>query len=136
MMATAVAVPTPRCSVPRCLPASDAGLESYLRELANLLPLSMDDEERLVQGLLLGRPRARDELIQGSLWLVPVIAVEYLDATEGLIDLVEQGNLGLIRAAEAYRVADGPFCTFAAGHVCLAIELYLKGVATHAIPVH
>jgi DNA-directed RNA polymerase sigma subunit (sigma70/sigma32) len=136
MMVTAVAAPAPHRRMPRVRSALNPGLELYLREVANLPPLSVDEEERLTRGSLRGDLRARDALVRGSLRLVPIIAVEYLDDNVSMMTLIEHGNLGLIRAAEVYRVGDGPFCTFAAGHVCLAIALHLKEAARPALPVH
>jgi hypothetical protein len=107
------------------LPSDDPGLVLYLREVARLPPLSIEEEDRLVQALLGDSPEARDALILRSLRLVTSLVTCYLDEGMCLLNLIEHGNLGLLRAVEACRYADGPFCTFAAGHICLAVELHL-----------
>jgi len=124
LTATAVpAFPLPFTSGRR--PCPDAGLELYLKEVARVRPLSLGEEERLLAASTRGNTKARDALIQRSLRLVPVVAAEYLDSGMSLLELIEAGNLGLVRAAKSYRYVDGPFCVFAAGRIALAIEAAL-----------
>ena len=105
---------------------SDPGLALYLREVQREPPLSMEEEDDLVRRSRRGDRKARDVLMRRSLRLVPVIAEHYEDQDADLLDLIEQGNLGLLRAVETYGLCDGPFYVHAVREICRAIEAFLK----------
>lgn len=64
---------------------------------------------------------ARERLIEAHLYLVVLIAREYLAHGLPLLDLIQEGNAGLIRAAEQFDYAAGPFAPFATQHIREAI---------------
>ena len=80
----------------------DAGLQLYIREAGRVLTLSARAEQALVRRIRRGDLTARDELVRSHLHLVPRIARAYEDKGLSLSELIEQGNLGLIRAAEKF----------------------------------
>ena len=77
-------------------------LETYLREI-NATPLLDADEEReLAYRIEEGDTEARDLMVRANLRLVVNIARRYARTGVGLQDLIEEGNLGLMRAVEAF----------------------------------
>ncbi len=112
--------------------ATDPGLEVYLAAVRQAPPLSVDEEDRLLAALGRGDPDARCELVRRSLRLVPPVAEHYLAPGVRMLDLIEHGNVGLVRAVEAYAPADGPFYVRAAREICWSIEAFLKSRAAEA----
>ncbi len=81
---------------------AQSALQIYLQEI-NLTPLLNAAQEReLASRIALGDPEARDRMVQSNLRLVVTIARGYLGKGLGLEDLVEEGNLGLMRAVEGF----------------------------------
>ena len=81
---------------------SNSPLQIYLQEI-NATPLLCADEERsLAARVALGDPYARDHMVKANLRLVVNIARGYLGKGLSLEDLIEEGNLGLMRAVEGY----------------------------------
>jgi RNA polymerase primary sigma factor len=89
-------------------------LETYLREI-NETPLLCAKEERdLATSIGQGDTRARDQMVRANLRLVVNIARGYSGKGLGLQDLIEEGNLGLLRAVEGFDPAHGTrFSTYA-----------------------
>lgn len=89
-------------------------LETYLREI-NETPLLTAKEERELAGRIgEGDTRARDQMVRANLRLVVNIARGYSGKGLGLQDLIEEGNLGLLRAVEGFDPAMGTrFSTYA-----------------------
>jgi len=89
-------------------------LETYLREI-NETPLLCAKEERdLATSIGQGDTRARDQMVRANLRLVVNIARGYSGKGLGLQDLIEEGNLGLLRAVEGFDPAMGTrFSTYA-----------------------
>ncbi len=89
-------------------------LETYLREI-NETPLLNAREERELAGRIgEGDTRARDQMVRANLRLVVNIARGYSGKGLGLQDLIEEGNLGLLRAVEGFDPAMGTrFSTYA-----------------------
>lgn len=79
-----------------------ASLESYRRDLNDVAPLDADMERALAEAWRAGDRRAGDRLVGASLPFVIKIAKEYRRWGVPLEDLIQQGNLGLLRAAEKY----------------------------------
>jgi RNA polymerase primary sigma factor len=87
---------------------SPSQLQIYLQEI-NVTPLLSAEEEReLAQRIGMGDPEARDHMVKANLRLVVNIARGYLNRGMCLEDLIEEGNLGLMRAVEGY---DGAMAT-------------------------
>jgi RNA polymerase primary sigma factor len=77
-------------------------LETYLREINETSLLSADDEKRLARAIADGDAAARDHMIRANLRLVVNIARGYANRGLPLPDLIEEGNLGLLRAVEGF----------------------------------
>src|SRR5664279_5943997 len=89
-------------------------LETYLREINETSLLSADDEHQLAIAIGLGDTQARDRMVRANLRLVVNIARGYTGKGLSLQDLIEEGNLGLLRAVEGFDPAIGTrFSTYA-----------------------
>lgn len=89
-------------------------LETYLREINETSLLSARDEQELAIRIGEGDTAARDRMVRANLRLVVNIARGYTGKGLGLQDLIEEGNLGLLRAVEGFDPAIGTrFSTYA-----------------------
>jgi len=89
-------------------------LETYLREINETALLTAADEQELAHLIALGDVRARDRMVRANLRLVVNIARGYTGKGLSLQDLIEEGNLGLLRAVEGFDPAVGTrFSTYA-----------------------
>jgi len=89
-------------------------LETYLREINETPLLSSDDEQELAIRIGEGDVQARDRMVRANLRLVVNIARGYTGKGLSLQDLIEEGNLGLLRAVEGFDPAMGTrFSTYA-----------------------
>ena len=77
-------------------------LDIYFREIGRFPLLSADDEQRLARQMTAGVDGTRDRLIVCNLRLVAKIAQEYTDVGLPLIDLIQEGNIGLIEAIDRF----------------------------------
>src|SRR5262245_51194699 len=81
--------------------AVQSPLETYLREINETALLSADEEKELAYRIEVGDNEARDRMVRANLRLVVNIARGYTGKGLALQDLIEEGNLGLLRAVEA-----------------------------------
>ncbi|MCI0492691.1 MAG: RNA polymerase sigma factor RpoD/SigA [Planctomycetes bacterium] len=89
-------------------------LETYLREINETPLLNAAEERELAVRIGQGDTRARDQMVRANLRLVVNIARGYSGKGLGLQDLIEEGNLGLLRAVEGFDPAMGTrFSTYA-----------------------
>ena len=89
-------------------------LETYLREITGTVLLTSVEEQQLAKAVGKGDMEARDLMIRSNLRLVVNIARGYTGRGLGLQDLIEEGNLGLLRAVEGFDPAMGTrFSTYA-----------------------
>jgi len=89
-------------------------LETYLRDINDTSLLTADDEKRLAHAIALGDAAARDHMVRANLRLVVNIARGYANRGLPLPDLIEEGNLGLLRAVEGFDPTMGTrFSTYA-----------------------
>jgi RNA polymerase primary sigma factor len=114
------------------------GVRTYLREIATVSLLSAAYEVRLAKLIERGDQRAKDALIEANLRLVVSIAKRYAGHGLGLLDLIQEGNLGLIRAVEKFDWRKGfKFSTYATWWIRQAIS---RAIADHGrtirVPVH
>jgi RNA polymerase primary sigma factor len=94
--------------------AVQSPLETYLREINETSLLSARDEHELADAIARGDAQARDRMVRANLRLVVNIARGYTGKGLGLQDLIEEGNLGLLRAVEGFDPAMGTrFSTYA-----------------------
>src|SRR5439155_17013174 len=111
---------------------------SYLKEIATVSLLSAADEVRLAKLIERGDQRAKDALIEANLRLVVSIAKRHVGRGLMLLDLIQEGNLGLIRAVEKFDWRKGfKFSTYATWWIRQAITRAIADQArTIRIPVH
>ena len=89
-------------------------LETYLRDINETPLLTADDEKRLAVAIGKGDALARDHMVRANLRLVVNIARGYANRGLPLPDLIEEGNLGLLRAVEGFDPTVGTrFSTYA-----------------------
>jgi RNA polymerase primary sigma factor len=105
-------MPSPRKKLPAT--AVQNPLETYLRDINETALLSADDEKRLATAIGRGDALARDHMVRANLRLVVNIARGYANRGLPLPDLIEEGNLGLLRAVEGFDPTMGTrFSTYA-----------------------
>jgi RNA polymerase primary sigma factor len=116
---------------------SDA-LVLYLRDIKSSKLLTAAEEKELAQRVEAGDQAARDRMITCNLRLVVKIAKRYLNRGLPFLDLIEEGNLGLIKAVGRFEVARGfRFSTYATWWIRQTIERGLMNQGhTIRLPVH
>jgi len=82
--------------------AAQTPLETYLQEINETALLSANDEKELARRIAFGESAARDRMVRANLRLVVNIARAYTNKGLPLQDLIEEGNLGLLRAVEGF----------------------------------
>lgn len=110
-------------------------LQLYLREI-NEIPLLTPEEERFCGWRIVNDscPEAKDRMIRSNLRLVIAIAKNYANRGLPLLDLIEEGNIGLIRAVEGFDPAQGArFSTYASWWIKQSIKRMLVNAAQ---PIH
>ena len=119
------------------LGAEDA-VKIYLREIGGVDLLTKKDEQSLSKKIDLGDMRAKAHLINSNLRLVVSIAKKYTGRGLLFLDLIQEGNLGLIRASEKFDHRRGyKFSTYATWWIRQAITRAIADQArTIRIPVH
>ena len=122
----------------RPLASVQSPLETYLREINETSLLSADDEHDLAVAIGNGDVQARDRMVRANLRLVVNIARGYTGKGLGLQDLIEEGNLGLLRAVEGFDPAIGTrFSTYASYWIKQSIKRALINTAkTIRIPAY
>ncbi|MBR4080165.1 MAG: RNA polymerase sigma factor RpoD [Clostridia bacterium] len=110
----------------------------YLREIGATPLLTAEEESELAQRILSGDENARQHLIQANLRLVVSIARRYAGRGMQLLDLIQEGNLGLMKAVEKFDHSKGyKFSTYATWWIRQAISRAIADQArTIRIPVH
>src|SRR6187455_2140687 len=113
-------------------------LETYLREINETALLTADQEKSLARAIAVGDTEARDLMVRANLRLVVNIARGYTGKGLALQDLIEEGNLGLLRAVEGFDpTMNTRFSTYASYWIKQAIRRALVNSAkTIRIPVH
>lgn len=113
-------------------------LETYLREINETALLTANDEQELAIAIGEGDLQARDRMVRANLRLVVNIARGYTGKGLGLQDLIEEGNLGLLRAVEGFDPAMGTrFSTYASYWIKQSIKRALINSAkTIRIPAY
>lgn len=113
-------------------------LETYLREINETPLLNASDEKELARAIAEGDTRARDRMVRANLRLVVNIARGYTGKGLSLQDLIEEGNLGLLRAVEGFDPDVGTrFSTYASYWIKQSIKRALINSAkTIRIPAY
>ncbi|MDR1898523.1 MAG: RNA polymerase sigma factor RpoD/SigA [Treponema sp.] len=106
--------------------ADDNILRTYFRQIKAIPLLSFEEELELSKCIQRGDDAARGRLIEANLRLVVKIARGCLIAGVSLMDIIQEGNLGLIRAAEKYNhLRNVRFCTYASWWIRQSISRFL-----------
>ena len=110
----------------------------YLKEIGRIPLLSAEEEVELAEEMSRGDEDARQKLVEANLRLVVSIAKRYAGRGMQLLDLIQEGNLGLIKAVEKFDYTKGyKFSTYATWWIKQAITRALADQArTIRIPVH
>ncbi len=116
----------------------DDSIQMYLREIGKVPLLKGEEEIDLAQRIAKGDEGARKRLTEANLRLVVSIAKKYMGRNLGLLDLIQEGNLGLFRAVEKFDWTKGfKFSTYATWWIRQAITRALADQSrTIRIPVH
>src|SRR5881409_3794209 len=117
---------------------SDDAVRAYLKNIGKVRLLTKEDEVRLARHAESGDMAAKNALIEANLRLVVSIAKRYTGRGLTLLDLIQEGNLGLIRAVEKFDWRRGfKFSTYATWWIRQAITRALADQSrTIRIPVH
>ena len=116
----------------------DDSVRIYLKEIGKISLLSAEREMYLAERIALGDEAAKDELINANLRLVVSIAKHHVDKGMHFLDLIQEGNLGLMKAVEKFDYQKGyKFSTYATWWIRQSITRALADQArTIRIPVH
>ena len=99
----------------------------YLDEIGHLALLSEEEEQALARQMMDGNEEAREKLVEHNLLRAAFISMQYRGRGMHILDIMQEGNNGLLKAAGEYREIDKyPFFAFAAWHIHLAIDRAFK----------
>ncbi len=132
---------TPKITLSESLDLGDISADSiqmYLREIGKVPLLSTDEEVALAKRIERGDADAKHKLIKANLRLVVSIAKKFTGKNLSLLDLIQEGNIGLFRAVEKFDYHKGyKFSTYATWWIRQAITRSLADQSrTIRIPVH
>lgn len=124
-------------SVPEGVGVDDP-VRMYLKEIGKVPLLSTEDEIELAKKIAEGDEEAKDKLVEANLRLVVSIAKRYAGRGMQFLDLIQEGNMGLIKAAEKFDYRKGyKFSTYATWWIRQSITRSIADQArTIRIPVH
>ena len=117
---------------------SRANLAVYLREISRIPLLAREQEVELARKIRAGDEAAKERLVEANLRLVVQVARRYINRGLPLPDLIEEGNIGLLRAVEKFEPERGTrFATYATWWIRQAVTRALANQArTIRLPVH
>ncbi|MCE9611314.1 MAG: RNA polymerase sigma factor RpoD/SigA [Chthoniobacter sp.] len=117
---------------------SDSGIKIYLREIGQIPLLTIEQEIELAAKIKKGDKAARSLMIRSNLRLVVKIAHDYANLGLPLLDLISEGNIGLMKAVERFDPAKGgKLSTYAAWWIKQSIKRALANQSkTIRLPVH
>lgn len=116
----------------------DDAIKLYLREIQKTKLLTADEEKELARRIARGDKAARDKMVESNLRLVVKIAKRYINRGLPFLDLIEEGNMGLIKAVERFKLSkECRFSTYATWWIRQSIERALVNQSrTIRLPVH
>lgn len=117
---------------------ADDSVRLYLREIGKIPLLTAEEEVTLARKVVSGDKRAKDQMAEANMRLVVSIAKRYVGRGLDLLDLIQEGNTGLLRAVEKFDPEKGfKFSTYATWWIRQAITRAIADQArTIRIPVH
>ncbi|HVV66808.1 MAG TPA: RNA polymerase sigma factor RpoD [Candidatus Saccharimonadales bacterium] len=117
---------------------ADDSVRLYLREIGKIPLLSAEEELALAKRVVAGDKEAKDQMAEANMRLVVSIAKRYVGRGLDLLDLIQEGNTGLLRAVEKFDPDKGfKFSTYATWWIRQAITRAIADQArTIRIPVH
>ncbi len=117
---------------------ADDSVRLYLREIGKIPLLNAEEELALAQKVVAGSKGAKDKMAEANMRLVVSIAKRYVGRGLDLLDLIQEGNTGLLRAVEKFDPDKGfKFSTYATWWIRQAITRAIADQArTIRIPVH
>lgn len=117
---------------------ADDSVRLYLREIGKIPLLTSEEELKLAHEVVAGDKRAKDKMAEANMRLVVSIAKRYVGRGLDLLDLIQEGNTGLLRAVEKFDPDKGfKFSTYATWWIRQAITRAIADQArTIRIPVH
>lgn len=117
---------------------ADDSVRLYLREIGKIPLLTAEEELALAQRVVAGEKDAKDKMAEANMRLVVSIAKRYVGRGLDLLDLIQEGNTGLLRAVEKFDPDKGfKFSTYATWWIRQAITRAIADQArTIRIPVH
>jgi RNA polymerase primary sigma factor len=117
---------------------ADDSVRLYLREIGKIPLLNAEEELALAQRVVAGDQLAKDQMAEANMRLVVSIAKRYVGRGLDLLDLIQEGNTGLLRAVEKFDPDKGfKFSTYATWWIRQAITRAIADQArTIRIPVH
>src|SRR5207247_3994702 len=108
----------------------EGSLDQYLREISQYPLITREEEVTLAQRIKQGEEEALDKLVRSNLRFVVSVAKKYQNQGVSLSDLINEGNLGLIRAAHKFDETKGiKFISYA---VCCLKKTIIQAIATQA----
>ncbi len=118
--------------------ATDDSVRMYLREIGKIPLLNSEEEFELAQRVLKGEKKAKDKMAEANMRLVVSIAKRYSGRGLDFLDLIQEGNTGLLRAVEKFDPDKGfKFSTYATWWIRQGITRAIADQArTIRIPVH
>ena len=116
----------------------DEPIKMYLREIGQIPLLSYEEEIEYAQRVLNGEEEAKQKLIESNLRLVVSIAKKHTNRGLKMLDLIQEGNMGLMKAVEKFEYEKGfKFSTYATWWIRQAITRAIADQGrTIRIPVH
>lgn len=116
----------------------DDAIKLYLKEIQKTTLLTAEQERDLARRISTGDTAARDKMIESNLRLVVKIAKRYMNRGLPFLDLIEEGNMGLIKAVERFKLSkECRFSTYATWWIRQSIERALVNQSrTIRLPVH
>ncbi len=124
-------------SIPKNVSINDP-VRMYLKEIGKISLLSSEEETDLSERVTRGEQEAKNKLAEGNLRLVVSIAKRYVGRNLSFLDLIQEGNMGLMKAVEKFDATKGfKFSTYATWWIRQAITRAIADQAkTIRVPVH
>ena len=124
-------------SIPKTVSINDP-VRMYLKEIGKISLLSLDEELELSEKVASGDEAAKNKLAESNLRLVVSIAKRYVGRNLSFLDLIQEGNMGLMKAVDKFDATKGyKFSTYATWWIRQAITRAIADQAkTIRVPVH